>query len=238
MPALKRRLYYSRSDGMCNNLPKAFALCIAILLVTHIAARSQENARSPQIEQLRALVQSLGPRPTKVALLTRQLIVTRGKIVRSRETSFDLKQTDGVTTILFENVLELASQKGSLSLVPDKAVKNHGRWEDVGMIYPGTKILLVYADGKSAKGFSNSISQTHLIMIDKDGRQRVDVPREQIAAVFGLIGGYGGVKAGASKGAEGMTNDRDVLLDGIFAGVGALVGMVKSDGRPILVYSK
>ena len=221
---------------MLNKLPNALALFIVTLFATTVW--SQDDARRKQVEQLRALVQSFGPKPTKVTLLTRQLIVTRGKIVRSRETSFDLKQSGGVTTIFYESVLELGSQKGSISLIPSTTVKNHGRWEDVGMIYPGTKILLIYTDGKSRKGFSNSISHTHLTMVDEKGRERVDVPREQIAAVYGLIGGYGGVKAGASKGAEGMTNDRDVLLDGIFAGVGALVGMAKSDGRPILVYSK
>ncbi|HKP68686.1 MAG TPA: hypothetical protein VJV05_05340 [Pyrinomonadaceae bacterium] len=219
-------------------MPKAIALLTVILLVTTFAASSQDDIRAREIERVRVLVQAFGPKPTKVTLLTRQLIVTHGKIVRSRETSFDLKHNGGVTTIFYENVLELGTSKGSVSLVPDRAARNYGRWEDVSVIYPGTKILLIYPEGKFAKGFSNSVSQTHIIIVDKKGRERVDVPREKIVAVYGLVGGYGGVKAGASKGAEGMTNDRDVLLDGIFAGVGALVGMVKSDGRPILIYSR
>ena len=75
-------------------------------------------------------------------------------------------------------------------------------------------------------------------MIDEKGRERVDVPRDRIVAVFGLIGGYGGVKKGAAKGTEGMTGRTDVLPAGIFAGIGALVGLVKSDGRPVLIYSR
>jgi hypothetical protein len=67
----------------------------------------------------------------------------------------------------------------------------------------------------------------------------VDVPRDRVVAVYGLVGGYGGVKKGASKGSEGLhTGSRDKLPGLVFAGVGALVGLVKSDGRPILIYSK
>ena len=216
---------------------RSFALSL-ILFVTPFAAWSQDDVRQQQAERLRALVQSFGPKPTKVTVLTKAMIVTRGKIVRSRETSFDLKHNGGVTTIFYSGVLELGSKKGSVSFVPDRAARNHGDWKDIGLIYAGTKILVVYADGNSMRGFANSVSETSLIMVDEKGRTRVDVPREKILGVYGFVGGYGGVKAGASKGAEGMTNDRDVLLDGVFAGIGALVGMAKSDGRPILVYSR
>ena len=76
-------------------------------------------------------------------------------------------------------------------------------------------------------------------MVDKNGRERVDVPRDQIAAVYGLMGGYGGVKAGASKGSEGIaTGSRDKLPNLVATGVGALLGLAKTDGRPILMYSK
>lgn len=217
---------------------RRLALVTLVLFVMPFAASSQDDVHRQHGERVRALVLSFGPRPTKVAILTKTMIVIRGKIVRSRRTSFDLKHNDAVTTIFYDNVLELGSGKGSVSFVPDRATRNHGSWEDVGQIYPGTKILIVYSDGKTGKGFSHSVSKTHLIIFDKNGRERVDVPLEKVRAVYALIGGYGGVKAGASRGAEGMTNDRDVLLDGIFAGVGALVGMAKSDGRPILIYSR
>ena len=218
---------------------QAFALLTLVLFVLPVAALSQDDIRRQQIERVRALVRSFGPGPTKVAILTRTMIATRGKIVRSRETSFDLKHNDGVTTIFYDNVLELGSEKGSISLVPDRASRNHGSWSDVGRIYPGTKILVVYNDGSTAKGFSHSITETVLIMVDKNGRERVDVPRDRIQAFYGLIGGYGGVKAGASKGAEGIhTGSRDKLPNLVATGVGALIGLAKSDGRPILIYSR
>lgn len=217
---------------------RGFALLTLVLFLMPVTASSQDDVHRQQGEQVHSLVRSFGPRPTKVAILTKTMIVIRGKIVRSRGPSFDLKHNDAVTTIFYDNVLELGSGKGSVSFVVDRATRNHGRWEDVGRIYPGTKILIAYSDGKTGRGFSHSVSETHLIMFDKNGRERVDVPLEKVRTVYALIGGYGGVKAGASKGAEGMTNDRDVLLDGIFVGVGALVGMAKSDGRPILIYSR
>ena len=210
-------------------------LSLIVLAVPHVA-RPQDGRRAREAEEVRTIVRGFGSK-TKAGVLTRGLVASRGKILSSRAGSFDLKFSGRVITIAYDNVLELGGGGKFVSFVPHRAARNHGSWMDAGQIYPGTKILVFYTDGTSVKGFANSVSETHLIMVDRNGRERVDVPRESIRAVYGLIGGYGGVKAGASKGAEGMTNDRDVLLDGVFAGVGALVGLVKSDGRPILVYS-
>ena len=217
---------------------KALFLIVAIVLLLGGNARAQVDVRQQQTDEVRAIVQSFGSRPTKVSLLTRSLVFSSGKIVATSGSSFHLKFKKRVIEVPYENVLAIEGSGKSVTFIPDRATLNHGSWDDVGRIYPGTKILVVYSDKKAEIGFSNSVSKTHLIMVDKNGRERVDVPADRIVAVYGLIGGYGGVKAGASKGAEGMTNDRDVLLDGIFAGVGALVGMVKSDGRPILIYSR
>ena len=211
---------------------------ILIVLAVSLAARSQDDLHTRRGQEVRAIVEGFGPKATKVTLLTRELIVFRGKVIKVRERSLDLKFSGRVITIAYDNVLELEGSGKFVSFVPDRAERNHGTWEDVRRIYPGTKILVVYADGKSGKGFSNSATKTHLIMVDNNGRKRVDVPSPNILAVYGLIGGYGGVKAGASKGAEGIANSRHALLGGVFAGIGALAGLVKSDGRPILVYSK
>ena len=75
-------------------------------------------------------------------------------------------------------------------------------------------------------------------MIEKKRFERFELPLEQVAAFYCLIDGYGGVKAGASKGVEAMGSGRDKLLGGVFVGIGALAGLVKSDGRPILMFSK
>ena len=94
-------------------------------------------------------------------------------------------------------------------------------------------------DGKSLKGFSNSATESALVIVDANGRERIDIPRDRVVAFYGLLGGYGGVKKGASKGAEALhTGSRDKLPGLVFAGVGALVGLAKSDGRPVLIYSK
>jgi hypothetical protein len=58
-------------------------------------------------------------------------------------------------------------------------------------------------------------------------------------STYALLGGYGGVKKGASKGAETLhIGGRDKIPGLVATGVGALLGLIKSDGRPILIYSK
>ena len=213
-------------------------LLITFLTLLPVQAWAQNDAVADRAAAVRTFVSGLSERKTTVALLTRRLIPMKGKFLRSRADSFDVRVARVVNTIPYSYILEMKAGAAEISFVPDIATRNHGGWEDVGRIFPGTRILVVYTDGKSAKGFSNSVSQTHLIMIDEKGRQRVDTPREKIVAVYGLLNGYGGVKKGASKGAEGMTAGNNQLLDGVFAGIGALVGLVKSDGRPILIYSK
>ena len=137
----------------------------------------------------------------------------------------------------YSAVLAMSGGGQELSFVPDPETRGYGSWSDVASIFSGTRILVAFSDGTSVKGFSNSATATHLIMIDEKGRQRVDVPREKIVAVWGLIGGYGGVKKGASQGAEAMHAGRDKLLGAALTGVAALIGLAKSDGRPILIHS-
>ncbi|MEP7148084.1 MAG: hypothetical protein ABI857_04310 [Acidobacteriota bacterium] len=214
-------------------------LIMIALALSPLEVMCQVDERSRQAEKVRNVVEGYGQKPTKVTLLARRIIVAKGKIIRFRDGSFDLKiRRRVVTTVPYDSVLEMSGGGTSLSFVPASSARNYGSWEDVGGVYPNSKILIVRKDGKSVKGFSNSITEDRLIMIDEKGRERVEVPREEILAFYGLVGGYGGVKAGASKGAEGMTTGRDHLLDGIFAGLGALVGLAKSEGRPVLIYSK
>jgi hypothetical protein len=113
-------------------------------------------------------------------------------------------------------------------MCPIQAARAHGAWSDINQVYAGTKILVVLTDGKSLKGFSNSATESALVIVDANGRERIDIPRDRVVAFYGLLGGYGGVKKGASKGAEGLsTGSRDKLPGLVFAGVGALVGLVQ-----------
>ena len=77
-------------------------------------------------------------------------------------------------------------------------------------------------------------------MIDNKTNSRLDVPRDNVAAYFGLIGGRTDARAGAAKGSEGLLQPGgDPILGGIGAALGAIIGaLTKSDGRPILIYSR
>jgi hypothetical protein len=212
---------------------------ITLLGLVAFQADAQDDLRSQQAQAVRAIVESLEPKRAKVTLLSRRLIGVKGKIVRSRADSFDLKVRGRVTTVPYLAVLEMLGGGRSISFVPADDSPNHGAWADIGNIYPATRIVVLLSNGKSVKGFSNSITETKLVMVDEKGRERVELPREQIACVYGLIGGYGGVKSGASKGVEQTTaSGRDKLPGLVYTGISALTGLAKSDGRPILVYSK
>jgi hypothetical protein len=214
-------------------------LLLALLGLITFEISAQDDIRAKQAAQVRNVVQGLGQKQTRASVLTRSLVFKKGKVVQTRDESFDLRVRKGVVpTISYADVLELDAGGKFVSFIPERTARNHGRWEDVGVIYPGTRILVIYPDGKSTKGFSNSVTKANLVMVDENGRQRVEIDRDNVLAVYGLVGGYGGVKKGAAKGVEAMNSSRDKLLGGVFVGIGALLGLAKSDGTPILIYSK
>ena len=212
-------------------------LIVIVTVIYPFTALGQDY--SPQATgRLASLIQKLATRSGKATILTRRLVVYSGKIVAADEESFFLKVRKRSSPLKYADVLEFSGGGEQLSLIPELTKKPHGTWDDVNKVFPGTKIAIVTDNGKIIKGLANSATAQTVIVIDRERHERMDLARDRVVAVYGLVGGYGGVKKGASKGAEGMTTGRDQLLDGVFAGVGALLGLAKSDGRPILVYSK
>lgn len=195
------------------------------------------TAREEQADAVRTIVKNLAP-GTRVTFLTRPLIVTSGKVLNSRPDSFDLRSGKRILLVKYINVLEIKGGGWAYSSIPADHAKPFGLWDDIDLIYPGTKILVLLENGRAHIGFANSATAEHLVMLEREKKERFDIRREDIKAVYGLIGGYGGVKAGGSKGAEAMHAGRDKLLGGVMAGVGALMGLAKSEGRPVLVFSK
>lgn len=212
-------------------------LLILSILVLPLSTFGQDD-RAQSADKVRSLAIKLAARSGKATVLTRRLVVYSGKIVAADEESFFLKVKKRTSPLKYADVLEFSGGGEQLSLVPELTKKSHGAWDDVNKVFPGTKIVVVMDDDKVIKGLSNSATSEIVIFIERGRHERMDVARNRVVAFYGLVGGYGGVKKGASKGSEGMTTGRDQLLDGVFAGVGALIGLVKSDGRPILIYSK
>jgi hypothetical protein len=212
-------------------------LIVIISVLSHLTALSQANSPGSP-DQLATWIQKLATRSAKATILTRRLVVYSGKIVAADEESFFLKVHNRSSPLKYADVLEFSGGGEEMSLAPELTTKPHGVWDDVNRIFPGTKILIVTVDGKNIQGLANSATAETLIFIERDHHERMDLARNRVAAVYGLVGGYGGVKKGASKGAEGMKSGRNQILDGVFAGVGALAGLAKSEGRPILVYSR
>ena len=203
-----------------------FTLCPQIVAAQHAEQR------------VKNLLREIAPERPKVRVLFRSLVTGEGKLVKLDDDSFYLKKGRRYFRSFYRDVLEIRGGGKFVSNVQDIDVRQHGSWSDINQVYAGTKILVLLTDGKTVKGFSNSATETGLVIIERERHERMDIARTDVAAFYGLVGGYGGVKKGASKGAEGMTTGRDQLLTGIFAGVGALAGLAKSDGRPILIYSR
>jgi hypothetical protein len=209
------------------------------LVFVLVAAPLITLAQGQQDSSIETVVRECEPKRQKASVLFRSLVTSEGRLVKFDAESFYLKKHRKYFRSFYRDVLEIECGGKSASNVPDPSARAHGAWSDINQVYAGTKILVVLTDGKSLKGFSNSATESALVIVDANGRERIDIPRDRVVAFYGLLGGYGGVKKGASKGAEGLsTGSRDKLPGLVFAGVGALVGLVKSDGRPVLIYSK
>ena len=212
-------------------------LIVVVAVITPSTIFAQDTSSGTR-ERIMSAIQKLATRSGKATILSRRLVVYSGKVVAADEEAFFFKVKKWTSPMKYTDVLELSGGGEQLSLVPTLTKKSYGAWDDVNKVFPGTKIVIVTDDGKVIKGLSNSATPEFATFIERGRHERMDVARDRVAAIYGLVGGYGGVKKGASKGSEGMTSGRDHLLDGVFAGAGALLGLVKSDGRPILIYSK
>ncbi len=212
-------------------------LIVAVVVISPLTIFAQDTS-SVTTERMMSAIQKLATRSGKATILSRRLVVYSGKVVAADEEAFFLKVNKWTSPMKYTDVLEFSGGGEQLSLVPELTTKSYGAWSDLNKVFPGTKIAIVTDDGKVIKGLSNSATPDLATFIERGRHERMDLARDRVVAVYGLVGGYGGVKKGASKGSEGMTTGRDQILTGVFAGAGALLGLVKSDGRPILIYSR
>jgi hypothetical protein len=209
-----------------------FAICVQVDL-------SQDLRERETLAVKKFIGENAATRP-KVSVLFRSLVSSEGKLTKFDEDSFYLKKGRKYFRSFYRDVLEIRSGDKFLSNTHDPSTPSHGAWSDINQIYPATRILVVLTDGRIIKGFSNSATASQLIMIDNKTDIRLDVPKDQVAALFGLIGGNGGIRSGAAKGSEGLLQPGgDPIVGGIGAVIGAIIGaLTKSDGRPVLVYSR
>ena len=107
----------------------------------------------------------------------------------------------------------------------------------IGVDFGGTKVLVMLADGRHIRGFSNSITDTHLVMLDSEAKRRLDIPRDQISAFVGFTLSRGGAKKGALRAANEL--HRAPILGALGMGIGAIVGaLTKVERGAVLIYSR
>jgi hypothetical protein len=215
---------------------------IMLVLLLGCGAQSlpAQDVRKTGLQTVQNLVSECAPARPKVSVLFRSLVTSGGRLVKFDADSFYLKKNRRYYRSFYRDVLEFRCGGKFVSNVPDPSARAHGSWGDIRQVYGGTPILVILTDGRTVEGFSNSATDSHLIIIERKTHTRLDLPREEVAAFFGLIGGRGGVKTGAAKGSEGLLQPGgDPILGGVGAGIGAIIGaLAKSDGRPMLVYSR
>lgn len=235
----------SMMNGACTALARGFqALVRFITLVLLLGCGAQsllaQDGRDADLKTVRDLVSECAPARPKVSVLFRSLVASEGRLVKFDADSFYLKKNRRYYRSFYRDVLEFRSGSKFVSNIPAPSARGHGSWSDINQVYGGTRILVILTDGKTVEGFSNSATDSHLIIIERKTHTRLDLPRDRVAAFFGLVGGRGGAKAGAAKGSDGLLEPGgDLLLGGAGAGIGAIVGaLAKSDGRPILIYSR
>jgi hypothetical protein len=213
----------------------------AILLYCAFGAHAQISPVDHK-EQVKASISRLSSNRKSVSLLLRSLLEFRGKVVSLSDDEFGLrfKNKEGKTlrkSIDYSEVLALNGGGERLSQIPAVTRKPHGTWDDIGKVFSGTKILIALKDGRHIKGYSNSVNDTHLVLLDRESEQRLDLPRDQVAAFVAFTLSRGGAKKGAKWAAKEL--GREPILGALGMGVGALVGaLTKAGEQPILIYSR
>ena len=219
-----------------NPLRNVVTLLLALVIAPAVVAQDKQA----EIAAVKSLVDQCGPARAKASLISRSLVNAEGKIAKFDAESLYFKRGKKYVRVLHRDVLEIRCNDKTVSNVADPLTRPYGTWSEINQVYAATKIIVVLADGTSVRGMSNSATDTHLIIFDPKINARRDIPKEQVRAIVALIGGGGGARAGAAKGSEGMLDiGGDAILSVAAAGVGAIIGaLTKSDGRPILVYSR
>ena len=193
-------------------------------------------------EQVKRSISRLSSNNKNVALLLRSLLEFRGKVISLSDDEFELrfKNKDGKKlrkSFAYADVLALNGGGEHLSQIPAVTKKPHGEWHDIGKVFSGTKILIALNDGRHIKGYSNSVNDTHLILLDRESKQRLDLPRDQVAGFVAFTLSRGGAKKGAKWAAKELGSEP--ILGALGVGIGALVGALTKVGeRPILIYSR
>lgn len=193
-------------------------------------------------EQVKASISRLSSNNKNVALLLKSLLEFRGKVASLSNDEFELrfKNKEGRKlrkSIAYSDVLALNGGGEKLSQIPAVAKKPHGEWHDIGKVFSGTKILISLNDGRHIEGYSNSINDTHLVLLDRESKQRLDLPRDQVAAFVAFTLSRGGAKKGAKWAAKELGSEP--ILGALGMGVGALIGALTKVGeQPILIYSR
>lgn len=215
---------------------------IVILIILSGAAGVRAQAPS-NAELVRTLIGKHSGDEPRASILFKSLVSVDGRILGADRSAFYLRfRTKGGNRVMnsfrFEDVLYIKVGKEELNLLPAPAARPYGNWDDIKKIYPGTRIFVVLEGNRTFEGWSNSATGEKLIVLNENAKETVEFDCSNVIAFYGMLGGYGGVKKNASKAAEGMSSGRDKLLGGMLVGAAALLGMAKSDGQPILIYSK
>jgi hypothetical protein len=214
---------------------------LTVLLFCTTGAFAQVDPADPA-EQVRVSISRLSATNKNVALLLKSLLEFRGKVSSSSNEGFELrfKNKEGKKlrkSFAYSDVLALNGGGEQLSLIPVVTKKPHGNWHDIGKVFPGTKILIALNDGRHIKGYSNSVNETHLVLLDRESEQRLDLPRDNVVGLVAFTLSRGGAKKGAKWAAKEL--HQAPILGAIGVGIGAIVGAVTKVGeRPILIYSR
>lgn len=227
------------------------AFCLIMIALAFVGlAPAQDNERETEAAQIRSLVQGFGTKPTAVELMLRSTYVLKGKAVSDSDDRFVLQLNNRyrgpkgkpviapIQYIQYKNVLWIKGGGRSVSVVPDPNKRPHGTWQDVKAVNRISRVAILLANGKWSKGWFDIATDRSLVFFgDKEGR--LDVPPEDLRAIYIVMPGSGGFVEGASSASDIPTRAQDSLISGAAALVGGMFGLaLKKNARLILIYSK
>jgi len=245
-------------------------LALVFLLLVSINAAAQSTAPvQSDVQRIQAVTEALIWKRGKAVVLLTDLLQIAGHVTFLEADAFVLsadKKGSGPVRIRYAEVLGIASDEGSVSLIPDPKTTPYGEWKHLQKLSPNTLIEITDENGEVTAGRFRSWSPDALVLAHKENGTERALRREGITFIhrvkYGVRNFSDGMAGGADKGgrvgkevgsaAGGIrgpisgqpTGDgRGSTGQAMGAGVGALIGMAKgavnkSGSVRVLVYSR
>lgn len=245
-------------------------LALVFLLLVSMDAPAQSTAPGQtDVQRIQEITEALIVKRGKAIVLLTDLLQIAGHVTFLEADAFVLsadKKGSSPVRIRYAEVLGIASDEGSVSMIPDPKTTPYGDWRHLQKLAPNTLIEVTDKNGEVSSGRFRSWSPDTLILAHKESGTERALRREAITFIYrvkyGVRNFADGIAGGADKGGkvgeevgsaaggirgpisgQPMGDGRGGTGQAMGAGVGSLIGMAKGAVNKggsvrVLVYSR